>query len=507
MFVCISCKKNTHKHIYVRYMLYSLGVEYIIIVGDPNLSASYTFDPVTRLMTIRCPDTFESLPEKIVRMCACVKEHFDPSYIVKIDDDVILYDTSHIRECEYGGLPYSTSCSRVHELHFNKCSDEKYNVPFSMDAWYKIIGTIPVDTVSYACGGYGYVLGKNAIGILSTTDELVYTTHMYEDIMVGYILHTHGVICESLLLDSMKHRDYGFSKDNVKVMLKNRDITHHITPKYLKYEFNEGVGAGLNDRKAVISTLLIEARATNRIAYIPHMKLSQIHNHDSLRSSCILNEYLIFDDPKYMYTLEPTPHDAVDISEDIPSEPTYVQRTFPNGLWFGKVWNTYEHEGFQLRNTSFKPIAEVKRIGDEVLRQLQGKTIGVHLRKGDRMSPTEVQRFTPAYVVRTLQNNDIHGTTYVATNEPHFTHSYFKTYRDFPELYEKRHDNYMLFAIEMYIVERCDVHIKTFQDSEHLYHSHADIYYLIPRSMHIHDNKVRDGAYEVKEHVLLKYIL
>ena len=264
--------------------------------------------------------------------------------------------------------------------------------------------------------------------------------------------------------------------------------------KYLTYELNERVGSGLNDRKCVLSILFEEAKSCGRIAVIPRFKMSKNHNHARPSTSQILGEYLSFDDERYPYVLhsENTEWNVISGEDDIPDELKYVKRHFTKGVWYNKTWNKYEKASFILRNTTFKPIEMVKQAGDEILKKLGTKTIGVHVRKGDRLTPNETRRLTPGYI------QDICSKTgyamYVASNEKNFIGEFY-TYRDFPEARSFANDNYLLFALEMYIVENCDVHIKTFQDSEHLYSSDAEMYYMIPRSMHIHDNGQRDASY------------
>lgn len=266
--------------------------------------------------------------------------------------------------------------------------------------------------------------------------------------------------------------------------------------KFLYYEVIEGDGCGINDRKCVISILLEEARAHNRIAVIPRFKLSKHHNNAKHVHSQILDEYVIFDDPKYKYTLKiPDVTWKTIWNGGIPNEEVYVKRKFKQ-LWNCKIWNIYENNSYIIRNSLFKPTEYTIQIGNEILNSLRengNKILGVHLRKGDRMSPEEKNRLSPEYIASLTQKFGC--TTYVATNEHNFENKFFKTYKDFPVLSSLTYDNYLLFSVEMYIVEQCDIHIKTFKDSEHFYGSNSEMYYLLPRSMHIHDDKERNNAY------------
>lgn len=496
LFVCISCKKNENKHNHIRYMYYSMGVEnYIIVIGDPTLQQMYIYDNESRVLTLKCEDSYEALPCKIVSMCKAVKDLFDPKYIVKVDDDVVLKDISFLRGCEYGGLPYTTKIDTVHTWHMNKCSDTSKNVPFVVGDWIKRNGLVDVNEISYACGGSTYVLGRKAIHILTTCFSLC-ETHMYEDMFVGYILYTNGIQCERIM-NATKKRDIGVDLNNKEVMLKNKDIRDFIHPKYIGFKYKDTVGAGLNDRKCMLTYFMVIARAYKRILCIEPFKLNRFHNHDShVNNSIIINEYILCNTGKYLITTDRI-RDPIRVNDIEPfDENTESVIINIRNIYMSHLARRFDDVSFFVRNTDFEPIPYIKHMGDKIIQQLRtdGKRIiGVHLRKGDRMTQNETHRFTPQYIFDVCSRQD--HVMYVATNELGFVHQNFKTRIDFHETETFSKNNYLLFALEMYIVENCDVHIKTFQDSEHLYGSDAEMYYLIPRSMHIHDNKQRDTSY------------
>lgn len=209
-------------------MFNKIGIEkYIILIGDPEIENGYCYDEYTNTLTIKCSDTYEGLPEKIIIMCKVVKDLFKPEYIVKIDDDVILYDISYIKNVQYGGLILSTKPDTQHTWHVGKCSSIIYDNPFVMNEWTIMNELKEIENVSYADGSSSYVIGKKSIDILAKCPQNLYKSHMYEDMLVGYILLSHGISCESIMNHTRK-RNVGLNLHNKKVMLKNQDITKHI---------------------------------------------------------------------------------------------------------------------------------------------------------------------------------------------------------------------------------------------------------------------------------------
>ena len=66
------------------------GVDYVFIRGNPDLDREYLYDPDSHSCILRCSDTYVGLPEKIRAGFRFVYETFDPDYVVKVDDDVIV---------------------------------------------------------------------------------------------------------------------------------------------------------------------------------------------------------------------------------------------------------------------------------------------------------------------------------------------------------------------------------------------------------------------------------
>lgn len=66
------------------------NIQYVIIRGNTNLTTDYVFQPETHECVLRCSDTYEGLPDKIRAGFRFVYKQFNPDFIIKVDDDVIV---------------------------------------------------------------------------------------------------------------------------------------------------------------------------------------------------------------------------------------------------------------------------------------------------------------------------------------------------------------------------------------------------------------------------------
>lgn len=84
-------------------------LDYVIIHGDPTLESEYSYSPDTHICRLKCPDDYLNLCTKIKCAINFILTEFNSSFVLKIDDDVIVnmqklieyIDQSH---CEYEGV-------------------------------------------------------------------------------------------------------------------------------------------------------------------------------------------------------------------------------------------------------------------------------------------------------------------------------------------------------------------------------------------------------------------
>ena len=65
-------------------------LDYVIVRGDINLQSDYSYKSESHECILRCPDTYVGLPHKIKAGLKFVYKQFNPSFVVKIDDDVLV---------------------------------------------------------------------------------------------------------------------------------------------------------------------------------------------------------------------------------------------------------------------------------------------------------------------------------------------------------------------------------------------------------------------------------
>jgi len=93
----------------------TIPFEFVILHGDPDLDTEVSYDPVTHIATLRCPDDYKGLPHKIRAGFRFVHSNFNPEYVFKIDDDVIVNMDAlartvlTLRFADYAGVVTCTS--------------------------------------------------------------------------------------------------------------------------------------------------------------------------------------------------------------------------------------------------------------------------------------------------------------------------------------------------------------------------------------------------------------
>lgn len=156
------------------------SADYIIATGGHE---NESFLESERRLCLASGDAYEHLPSKVVAMYSYIASAPDfnrYSSIVKLDYDMVLHRLINTEELEpnhYMGEVYSLEGDRT--WHMGKCSinspwnDTPYDGPF----------------VPFCLGGYGYILSRKAMTILTSnqTKEAA-TLAIYEDVFVALTL-------------------------------------------------------------------------------------------------------------------------------------------------------------------------------------------------------------------------------------------------------------------------------------------------------------------------------
>ncbi|BAO75142.1 hypothetical protein [Winogradskyella sp. PG-2] len=256
--------------------------------------------------------------------------------------------------------------------------------------------------------------------------------------------------------------------------------------RYLYYKATKKYGEGLLDRRSCLMILLAEAKLSNRVAVVPKFQLGSQHNNGKPLESYLIDEYISLEKIDVDYILE---EDFLDIEKTIDSKNVLIIQDQPfdystsetlvvRSLKTDNFWSLKKtYDAFSLaklyHGVGVKfviPLVSapnhIKTIGDQILDSLERPVVGVHLRRGDRLNKKLNDSMNEETMLRKLSRFDYNSVFY-CTNDRNYkiNDARFHSSNKFKTLLGDIKDNYLLFAIEMYIVDNCDFSVRTFNDS------------------------------------------
>jgi hypothetical protein len=181
----MNCKKYekkalVQKNTWLRSIPYYL--KYYHVVGDESLDNDFKFDNDNKVLWVKTPDDYNSLPKKVIQSYIAVNSTFDYKYIFKTDDDQMLANTNFF--------------STITKLITNKTPTSHYggyvvDVPFSHLSQYHIIHPelpkyLPIYATKY-CNGRFYFLSKHAVEDLIAKKTNIMNEY-FEDYAIGFNL-------------------------------------------------------------------------------------------------------------------------------------------------------------------------------------------------------------------------------------------------------------------------------------------------------------------------------
>jgi len=184
-------------------------VDYVIVRGNPDLSVPFDYNPSTHECVLRCSDMYDGLPQKIRAGLQFVYTQFNPSFVFKIDDDVLLDMTQLLKITE-------TKDEYVGRVTYNYCPSVNLSILY--------------------CGGPIYYLSANALKLLQTMDDTVFCS---EDANIGWHLtavHSIPIHNVHLYTDDIRDAETFIAyHDKNRVLFKSPTPTP--TPKPYKFSF------------------------------------------------------------------------------------------------------------------------------------------------------------------------------------------------------------------------------------------------------------------------------
>uniref|UniRef100_A0A6C0HZU0 Uncharacterized protein n=1 Tax=viral metagenome TaxID=1070528 RepID=A0A6C0HZU0_9ZZZZ len=189
IFIIYSCKHNLHKSILIYELLRDKlpTCKTFIVYGEPELDSDYEFRDNAKFLALKCGDFYENLCEKTITVCKIISVLFpEIKGIFKCDDDIfpnIQKINEMILYINENSIDYLGNKVFLHESnntthHFNKCSNESFNIGKRVHS-------------CYCCTGPLYYLSKLSIDIISKIESI--KEYFYEDIMIGHILYKYGI--------------------------------------------------------------------------------------------------------------------------------------------------------------------------------------------------------------------------------------------------------------------------------------------------------------------------
>lgn len=256
--------------------------------------------------------------------------------------------------------------------------------------------------------------------------------------------------------------------------------------KFLFYNAKARWGEGLSDRRACLMILLAEAKLSNRIAVIPKFSLGSKHNNGKKKDSYIVDEYCNVDRLKVDYILKENfdkiknEIDEKEILEihDAPfdydrNEVLVVRNLVDDNFWNLKklsdvfsLAKLYHGNGAKFVVPMVEAPKIVVEIANRVITQLPKPTVGLHLRRTDRLNKKLDLSMDEGVIINKMSAFDYNSVFY-CTNDKDYSinHKKFYSFKNFDFLEELKVDNFLLFCVEMYIVDNCNFSIRTFKDS------------------------------------------
>jgi hypothetical protein len=193
--VVITCKKNLGRLDFLRKHVYSrLNAPCFFVIGDETLATDYAIESDT--ITVRTPDDYFSLAQKVPKAMECLHFLYDFSGILKLDDDVWINDLERFndflawlrKDCDQDYLGTLDRLNRINRCYLwgTGVSDIIASNPYS---------NLPGKT--FCRGGAGYFLSEQSVQLI--TEHLIKYPNVshgelsYEDVFIGKVLDYYGI--------------------------------------------------------------------------------------------------------------------------------------------------------------------------------------------------------------------------------------------------------------------------------------------------------------------------
>jgi hypothetical protein len=190
LLLIMNCVKYEYKAAKQRdTWLKGLEIPYYHVLGNLELEANYQFDDQKRILWVKTPDDYNSLPKKVLSAYAAVQQSFPAiQYIFKTDDDQMLQSNNPNKFFDNINKMLERRMQTA-KIHY---SGNIVDVPKAyLSQYYRIHPELPKELPVYVtkyCSGRFYILSMEAVAYLITKRELIFQEYL-EDYAMGMHLH------------------------------------------------------------------------------------------------------------------------------------------------------------------------------------------------------------------------------------------------------------------------------------------------------------------------------
>jgi len=190
LLLIMNCVKYKYKAAKQRESwLKGLQIPYYHVLGNLELEANYQFDDQKKILWVKTPDDYNSLPKKVISAYAAVQQSFPAiQYIFKTDDDQMLQSNNPNKFFDNINKMLERRMQTA-KIHY---AGNIVDVPKAyLSQYYRIHPELPKELPVYVtkyCSGRFYILSMEAIAYLITKRELIFQEYL-EDYAMGMHLH------------------------------------------------------------------------------------------------------------------------------------------------------------------------------------------------------------------------------------------------------------------------------------------------------------------------------
>ena len=155
---------------------------YFHVIGDPTIDTDYIFDYQEKILFVKVPDDYNSLPKKVIAAYTAINKEYIFKYIFKTDDDQNLNNIQFLNTLRTILL---TNTPTIHYAGHIVNVDKPY-----LSQYHKIHPELPTHLPvlqTRYCSGRFYVLSNLAVQQLITKTTNINNEYL-EDYAIGYYL-------------------------------------------------------------------------------------------------------------------------------------------------------------------------------------------------------------------------------------------------------------------------------------------------------------------------------